>query len=658
MNSHPFLSMRLLFLVGVLALLCNISMVAQAPKSSTSPSPASPNRYMATITRFHKAISSGDTKTIIDLSYFHQTALGRSLQGEPQAVWPQLKEAYYKSVSTGMATQPDALGAIREGAASMEGDPTQNIRMIRGFLPSSATIKFLEQRPVTAEVMTGQFSGMYVFVGVSYPDLASSPIANVNFVRYIILRFLLTSDTALISSVSTVPASQQVHTKPYPVSALGYVESVFFSKYLSVYNDPNLWKAIEQEALSIGNDFAIQLYTSIAQSHPNQGPISVGWPDPRVTAVQILNRLQYKGLNALLVPLITPGEYNTGVSVNVQIAAIKAVLSAGGSRNEEPTATLRERLMKGLSLETLRGPTNGTPDAYLAALSRLDGQEWGPTQLYMPQPPGGDMNTLYARLFTGLVSDVTKYIDPSSPDTSDFAAIRPSLVKCAPRDSLGYSMGGCKGEFILEKNTIIDNGRIECTATIKDTSHIGGIQEKDAGRLLFTVDMTLVPQGQNSYDWKVVALKILNSGSAPTAAPAEKPTPARGEGTVNDGEFQKLSGRWKLTSESNSQQPSPKEYELEVKGPMITIGSPGGSKGTHYIDGRPSVYPGGGRLASARWTDNVLVIDARASSSNGGGSQTRVSYSVSSDGRTLTRRAQQILSGRTVSENTATYSRE
>jgi hypothetical protein len=77
MNSPAFHSLRLLLFGGMVTLLCNMSVVAQAPKRTTVPTqtPAAPNRYMATITRFHRAIGSGDLKTIIDLSYFCQRRL-------------------------------------------------------------------------------------------------------------------------------------------------------------------------------------------------------------------------------------------------------------------------------------------------------------------------------------------------------------------------------------------------------------------------------------------------------------------------------------------------------------------------------------------------------------------------------------------------------
>jgi len=75
----------------------------------------------------------------------------------------------------------------------MDGDPTQNIRMIRPFLPSSATVKFVEQQPVDFDTMDGRFAGLYLFLGVTYPDLTASPISNINFIKYIILRFVLTT---------------------------------------------------------------------------------------------------------------------------------------------------------------------------------------------------------------------------------------------------------------------------------------------------------------------------------------------------------------------------------------------------------------------------------------------------------------------------------
>ncbi len=553
MNPPTFHSLRLLFFGGLFTLLCNMPAAAQAPKRSTSPAQApAPNRYMTTITRFHNAIGSGDVKTIIDVSYFHQTALRRTFQGQPQAVWPQLKDAYYRSVSAQMTSQPDTLAALREGAAAMDGDPTRDIRMIRAFLPPSATLRFLEQQPLDFDTMEGRFAGTYVFVGVTYADLTASPISTINFIKYIILRFVLSRDTALIYSVTTIPVSQQLHTKPYPASALPYVQSVFFNKYLATYNDPNLWASIDQEARSIGKDFAIKLYVAIAQSHPNPVPLNAGWPDPRARALQVLNELQYAGLNALLVPLIKPGEQYTDRSQAAPptLAAVRAVLPATGSRSDEPTATLRQTLMKEVARETVAGgqintlrgpkkkktvgeverPENARPyNDYLDALSRLDGEQWGPVELYLPQPPGGnvaDQKSLYVRLFNGLVSDdAAKYIDLSSPNAREFATIRRVLVKCPDRNTMPYQLNGCKADFAVVPNTVVvvDNGRIQCTVTITDTSHTFSTPAKNS--LLYTVEMTLVPQGLPSNEWKVVASKIV-SGAGPIS---------RAEATDNSG---------------------------------------------------------------------------------------------------------------------------
>jgi hypothetical protein len=73
-----------------------------------------------------------------------------------------------------------------------------------------------------------------------------------------------------------------------------------------------------------------------------------------------------------------------------------------------------------------------------------------------------------------------------------------------------YYMNGCKTEFILEKNAIVDNGQIQCTATIRDTSHTNGMSSKKT--ILYTVEMALVPQGQPSSEWKVVAFKAVPAG--------------------------------------------------------------------------------------------------------------------------------------------------
>jgi hypothetical protein len=212
------------------------------------------------------------------------------------------------------------------------------------------------------------------------------------------------------------------------------IYAVFFNKYLTTYDNPPLWASIDQEALSIGKDFAIRLYVAIAHSHPNPVPLNSGWPDPRAKALQMLNHLQYAGLNALLVPLITPGSKNTDSSraLAPTLAAVRAVLPASGNRSDEPTAALRQKLMTGLALDTVEWAGRSNP--YLAALSTLDGEPWGPDQLYVR--PSGTVKNLYIRVFRGLTSaDVAKYIDMSLPETRDFSTVRQSLVACSDPDN-------------------------------------------------------------------------------------------------------------------------------------------------------------------------------------------------------------------------------
>ena len=590
MNLPTFPAVRRLSLGGIFALLCNMPGTAQAPKRTTGPAQTTAaNRYMTAITRFHKAVGSGDAKTIIDLSYFHQAALRNRFQGQPQAVWPQLRDEYYRSVSTQMTSQPDALAAFREAAASMDGDPTRDIRVIRRFLPSSATLTFLEQRLVDFDTLDGRFMGTYVFVGVTYNDLAASPMSNVNFIKYIILRFVLSRDTALIHSVTTVPTSQTLHAKPYPSTALGYVQTMFLTKYLSADDRPTRL-SIEQEALSVGEAFTISLYRSIAQINPSL--LRNLQFDPRAEAVQVLNRLHYTGLNVLLVPLIIPegGQYSAAT-----LPAVHAVLPASGSRSDEPTATLRQKLMKGLALQT----TTGGRSDYLDALSRLDGQPWGPLQLYVPQPPGPNQKNLYVRVFKGLMSDdVAKYIDVSSPDTIDFATIRRSFVKCADPDGIRYYMEGCKAEFVLEDKALIENGRIQCTVALKDTSHANGMLPKNT--VLYTVEMTLIPQGPTNNEWKVVSFKAVptdgkragpmealppvHSQDAPRTGATSITTPVRaGSSLDNSGLYSiNVNGKWGFVDKSGKSVINPQFDRAEEFSEGLAAVSVGGKWG--FVD--------------------------------------------------------------------------
>jgi hypothetical protein len=156
----------------------------------------------------------------------------------------------------------------------------------------------------------------------------------------------------------------------------------------------------------------------------------------------------------------------------------------------------------------------------------------------MPQSQNGYRKNLYVRLFKGLATDTaSQYIDLSSLDTSDFSTLRGSLVKCPDPDGASYMMGGCKAEFVLVNNTVADNGRIKCTANLTDTSHDILHPRKDT--VLYTVEMTLVPQGAPSNEWKVVAFKIV-SGAGPisraeaadNSGTSSRPSDARGNSAV------------------------------------------------------------------------------------------------------------------------------
>jgi TonB family protein len=140
---------------------------------------------------------------------------------------------------------------------------------------------------------------------------------------------------------------------------------------------------------------------------------------------------------------------------------------------------------------------------YFDALSRLDGGSWGPVQLYVPNR---SERSLYFKLFKGLASEqAAQFIDLSNPETSDFATIRHSLEACPDPDGLKYGLAGCKTEFFVGEAEIVAPGKIHCTATIKDTSKLRAPARED--RLVYTVEMTLVPQGNGSNEWKAISFK-------------------------------------------------------------------------------------------------------------------------------------------------------
>lgn len=137
-----------------------------------------------------------------------------------------------------------------------------------------------------------------------------------------------------------------------------------------------------------------------------------------------------------------------------------------------------------------------------------------------------------------------------------------------------------------------------------------------------------------------------------------QPTPDRISSTGSDEPLPKLSGRWSLVSESNSRMPSPKLFEIEVEGSVVTLGSNEASQAIYYTDGRPAVYKNGAKISgSAQWNNGALVLVINTQPPNVKGTVESFNYSLSNDGRTLTRQVKRMMPDGAVSENTAIYSR-
>jgi hypothetical protein len=133
-----------------------------------------------------------------------------------------------------------------------------------------------------------------------------------------------------------------------------------------------------------------------------------------------------------------------------------------------------------------------------------------------------------------------------------------------------------------------------------------------------------------------------------------------GDGSI-DPQSLGLSGRWKFVSDSKSNWGSAREVAIDLDGSVVTIatiGSPGGSKNVYYTDGRPAVFTDAPSISgSAHWDGGALVIDGKQAARTGV-VPFRFRYSVSADGRMLTRETKSTSPNGSVSENRAIYSRE
>jgi outer membrane murein-binding lipoprotein Lpp len=138
-----------------------------------------------------------------------------------------------------------------------------------------------------------------------------------------------------------------------------------------------------------------------------------------------------------------------------------------------------------------------------------------------------------------------------------------------------------------------------------------------------------------------------------TAADTNPSASDRVGSAPSDQQSPNLTGRWTLVSESNSGMPSPKSVEIQVEGSAVKLRSNGGDQAIYYTDGRPTVYKSGVNISgAAHWKNGVLVIRIDST----GVAQT-FDYSISTDGRALTRQAKRVVRGGILSENTAIYSK-
>lgn len=102
---------------------------------------------------------------------------------------------------------------------------------------------------------------------------------------------------------------------------------------------------------------------------------------------------------------------------------------------------------------------------------------------------------------------------------------------------------------------------------------------------------------------------------------------------------------------------NPTTLAIEVDGPVVAVGGGGGQpQATYYTDGRPAVLAGSGS-GSARWSGDVLVFNIESSSATGIVKQS-IEYSLSADGRKLTRHRKGTAPDGAVSDNTSIYSRD
>ena len=118
-----------------------------------------------------------------------------------------------------------------------------------------------------------------------------------------------------------------------------------------------------------------------------------------------------------------------------------------------------------------------------------------------------------------------------------------------------------------------------------------------------------------------------------------------------------VSGHWSLISESGSKMRNPTTLAIEVDGPVVAVGGGGGQpQATYYTDGRPAVLS---QFVLAPHAGAVMFWSLIFESSSATGIvKQSIEYSLSADGRKLTRHRKGTAPDGAVSDNTSIYSRD
>ena len=328
------------------------------------------------VSNYITALQHKDFRKIIDLTSTYKMEIARIKSQNPQALWPKLLEDYYKDKTTVLSSDP---GFWVNYSGSVMGDPAQNIRALSGLLPPDCKWRISESRNqvVTSFLDGRQHSQTVVYVEVAYPTLDTSPRVATGtqhwFLKNTILEFKVDSAGGLVTEVATVPKADTFWTKPYPQSAIpflqGYYRTALFQAQspdvargtIRELNDLS-WDRAEpvlREAVEKRSKFFIEAVPSLGEHRDEQAV-------PAIVAVlgDQFKGTQLYGCDEGTLPLISALGAIGKVGQTNAVQVVKAGLS------ETITYIVKN------NMPWAQEQTHSCLTSYLATLSALDDPAW------------------------------------------------------------------------------------------------------------------------------------------------------------------------------------------------------------------------------------------------------------------------------------------